>query len=167
MVLLTEKLYNNLGPVQKENDDLMNKYTREFIVKWACRMGYKQCLQETNEIVQQVLDNKTTVPDGMKAVTYCAGMRKASQTEFVAMWDKMMKSTDNSEKNTLIDALGCNEHEDLVKSYLQTSVGFTSDTPYTQSQRYRVFNSVQGNIPMVYHVIVDFMLENAEDVSYT
>jgi aminopeptidase N len=143
ILLLVENQYNKLTIEQSANDSLFDKFAREFAIKWNCRMQNATCLNDAFNIVKKVVETNYEAPIGLRSVIYCGGfMRQNSTNEWVKMWDRLKTTKDDVERRAIIDGLACS-NDDVIWEYLQSSLGGTSEIPYTsRTERLRVFNSV-------------------------
>lgn len=166
---LSEKFYkknkvpsNNVIP----NDDLPDRYGRDYAIYFACNSGNEDCLSDAYTQVHRYADHDYKIPNGLERI-YCSGLRGIkSKDEFINIWTKMSLTSDASFKSTLINALGCSDDPELLNAFLDTSIGSNgNNVNYTQSQRLAVFNSVlqsDSGLP----VIFDFLNRARNEINY-
>lgn len=145
MKLLSEKLYAAYPRVNSAIPDepIVNRFTRETAIHWACLSGNPDCRYDTYALVHVVGDHDRSVPKGLEEIIYCNGLRgNQSQDEWVSMWKKMQASSDEHERSLIIRSLGCSDDFESMRDFLASSIATNSDVVYLSDERLQVFESV-------------------------
>lgn len=160
MRLLSEKLYTKFKIVNHQipNEPLVDRFTREFAIKWACHSGNDDCLSDSLEQVRLAVNQTQNVSKGLEGAIYCSGLTGiGKRDEWIGMWKIMQASTDEGERSSIIKALGCSEDEELLSSYLDASLGTNSDVNFRTGERLQIFNSIKPSSAGV-KSIIDFLM---------
>jgi ERAP1-like C-terminal domain len=141
---LSEKYYSKFkleasGIIPIESLPL--RYGRALAIDLACNSGNVHCLEDTLALVKRYVNNGQRIPNGLESIL-CHGMRTSGENEFVNLWHEMQMTSDTTFKRTLIEALGCNSHEELLFDYLESTLGSGNSVNYTQVERGYVFSAV-------------------------
>ncbi|KAG5680753.1 hypothetical protein PVAND_010240 [Polypedilum vanderplanki] len=151
---------NNVIP----NDDLPERYGRDYATFFACNNGNELCLDDAYSLVKQYAHNDQLIPNGLERI-YCSGLRgTGKEDEFVAIWHKMSLTSDATFKSTLISALGCSDNTELLKDFLYSSLGSGNSVNYTTAQRQAVLSAVlqsYSGLP----VVLDFISKAQSEIT--
>lgn len=154
-------MYNSFEMVDNvvPKESLIDRYGREFAMKWACKTGNAKCLEDVQ--IEMAADN---IPKGLESVVYCYGLKSINnQGVWVKVWKKMQSLTYTNERMNLIRGLGCSEDEEVIKDYLDTSITGNSDVAYSSNERIAVFQSVfQSSIG--FKTIMSFVTDFDDDI---
>lgn len=128
---------------QIPNEPLVDRFTRELAIRWACQSGNEDCLKDSLEQVRLIVNQTQNIPKGLEEVIYCSGLKGVGKKDvWVGLWRKMQNSSDPEERSLIVTALGCSEDEELLKSYLEASLGSNSDTNFRTDERLLIFSSI-------------------------
>lgn len=157
--MLSAKLYASYKIVNNQipNEPLVDRFTRELAIRWACQSGNEDCLMDSLEQVRLVVNQTQNIPKGLEEVIYCSGLKGVGKKdEWIGLWRRMQNSSDLEERSLIIKALGCTEDDELLKSYLEASLGANSDTNFRSGERLLIFNSITPSSVGV-KTIVEFL----------
>ncbi|XP_062548157.1 aminopeptidase N-like [Armigeres subalbatus] len=157
---LLEYVYSTLS-IDTVSDDETNlhKFLKQTVSTWACRIEVDDCLNRTQVLLQETVDRNGLVHPDISAVTYCFGLRRASQREFVYLYDVLKASDNQALRTLLIDSLGCSADPIELRSYLYTAVGGEIQVNYTPAERRRVLNAVLAGSREGVDVMIDFLVD--------
>lgn len=121
-------------------EPLMDKYSRQEMIDFACRMNFDECLSKMNSQLVSYLDNydNMKLPVNLEASIFCYGLMtsaKANNSDFryfTQLWLIMQESQDTEYRLRIIDALGCFGSAIALFDYMETIT-----SPSTNSVRYR------------------------------
>ncbi|XP_053674119.1 aminopeptidase N-like [Anopheles nili] len=157
---LIENVYGTLVIDSVATDEtLLHKYLKQTISTWACMTGYTDCLAKTKALLTaEATGTGPAVHPDIASVTYCYGMRQASQVEFQYLYRKMMDSKNLAERTMLIDSLGCSQNKEFLKSFLMTSLG-NVEINYKADERRRVVQAVYSGSRTGVDALIEFLME--------
>lgn len=128
----------------------------------ACRFGSEKCLTDANDKLRELLNNNRIVHQNNRNAVYCAGVRNATDEDYLKMWDRLRAETVSAERLSLISGLACTRNTTRLTDYIQTTVASAESGIRfpLQSERYRVFNDIAGNGINGTTVAVKFLFDN-------
>jgi len=92
----------------------------------------------------------------LKYIVYCTAIKHGDQQEWDFAWDRYLNTTVSSEKETLLQALGCSREPWLLGRYLKRSI--TDNGGIRKQDSFRVFSAVSNNVwgqPIAFNFIKD------------
>ncbi|XP_033335065.2 aminopeptidase N-like isoform X1 [Megalopta genalis] len=119
---LTSKIYSSLD-FENSIDDHLKQLKRELILTWRCKAEGKDCVKKAKQLyINFKLNTFMGLPNHIspnaRAAVYCTAMRDADVNEWNFMWGQYLKADFASEKKTILEALGCNRNEKILRSYI-------------------------------------------------
>ncbi|XP_035898837.1 aminopeptidase N-like [Anopheles stephensi] len=126
------------------------KYLRQLITGWACRIGYRDCLDRSREALRKEFapaEQEPPIPihPDVRAVVYCYGLQEDANNEFQLMFQRLMASRNQAERTDLIDALGCSQNANNIITLLGTilfSATPDSNFVYLSDERNQLFRAI-------------------------
>uniref|UniRef100_A0A182UKW3 Aminopeptidase n=1 Tax=Anopheles melas TaxID=34690 RepID=A0A182UKW3_9DIPT len=141
------------------DERLLEKYLRQVIASWACRMEIESCLTATRDALErEVFDAEPVHPD-VSAVVYCYGLRTAPMVAFQYLFGKLLGSDNRGERQLLIDALGCANDTEQLSSYLLAAIGGELQVNFNAEERLSILQSVLSSRQGV-DALIEFLTEN-------
>uniref|UniRef100_A0A182QV74 Aminopeptidase n=1 Tax=Anopheles farauti TaxID=69004 RepID=A0A182QV74_9DIPT len=126
-----------------EDETLLEKYLKQLISTWACRVGYTECLRQTTEALHAAVETNTPVHPDVSYVVYCYGLKGATDDEYRWLFNQMISSRNEAERAVLIDALGCAQDQSQLVSLLTVAIGSNSELEsLLPSERSRIVSSI-------------------------
>lgn len=132
-------LFNKLGTDIITGEQRVDRYARTLAINIACQSQLEACLNQTTQKLHLLIENGTALAPDLISSVYCNGMRSANATLFYAIQQKMFQSTSQTERNTLISALGCTQNMMLLTNYLNLAI--IPGIPLTSTEKTRVLQS--------------------------
>uniref|UniRef100_A0A182Q8V0 Aminopeptidase n=1 Tax=Anopheles farauti TaxID=69004 RepID=A0A182Q8V0_9DIPT len=131
-------------------ESTLYKYLRQLITAWACRIGYKDCLQRSREALRKEYSPAAQEPavpvhPDVRAVVYCYGLQPDAGNEFQSIFQRVMASRNQAERTDLIDALGCARNADSIRTLLATivfSAAPGSNFVFLSEERNQMFRAI-------------------------
>lgn len=120
-----QALFTRLGTNIVNNEQRVDRYARTVAINIACQAQLDACLTQTTQSLQTMIDSGNALAPDLVTPVYCNGLRKAGGALFNAMKDKMMQSTSQTERNTIIASLGCTQDQNLLSSFLGMAIDST------------------------------------------
>ncbi|XP_035717445.1 aminopeptidase N-like isoform X1 [Vespa mandarinia] len=146
---LLDNVYKQVGFTDKPGDPQLTVFTRIDVLNWACSFGHDDCVD--NAVNQFYNWRKMPDPDtnnpispNLKSVVYCTAIRAGSQVEWEFAWQRYLNTNVGSEKDLLLQALGCSREVWILSRYLDWAV--TENSGIRKQDATRVFGSVARNI---------------------
>jgi aminopeptidase N len=119
---------------------------RNVAIGWACYVGSPECLEATNNRLKEVISTGQVLEADLRYAVLCNGLRQADESDYLAIWIIMTSNTQQADRNMMIDALGCSQNPDLLRTFLESTI-LVVDVNYSVAERIRILNSVvQGGI---------------------
>lgn len=151
---LVEKLYSGMGIDNKPDDTMLQKYSRRLAVNWACTLKHPECLAWTKtEFEGLLVDGQRLDPD-LKEYVICYGV---SATSWRNIWEMLIESRDQSDRSTLIDALGCLEDKDALNEIMDTTISTDEAINYRRPERNQLFTSILTRSTNGFEVTTEFL----------
>uniref|UniRef100_A0A182JBC8 Aminopeptidase n=1 Tax=Anopheles atroparvus TaxID=41427 RepID=A0A182JBC8_ANOAO len=138
-------VFDSLGDITTvpEDETLLQKYLKQLISTWACRVGYTECLRQTADALHTAVETNTPVHPDVSYVVYCYGLKGATDDEYRWLFDQMITSGNEAERTLLIDALGCAQDQSQLVSLLAVAIGGNSElNSLLNSERSRIVSSI-------------------------
>ncbi|XP_012230834.1 aminopeptidase N [Linepithema humile] len=146
---LLDNVYKQVGFTDKVGDPQLTVFTRIDVLNWACDFDYEDCV--VNAVQQFKNWRDTPNPDvnnpispNLKGVVYCTAIRVGGQSEWDFAWQRYRATNVGSEKDLLLQALGCTREIWLLNRYLDWTI--TENSGIRKQDVVRVFGSVASNI---------------------
>nr|XP_029707843.1 aminopeptidase N-like [Aedes albopictus] len=144
-----------------DTETTMEKYLKQTITTWACRVGLQDCIARTGNVLRTAVAANTPVHPDIATVVYCYGLHQTGQTEFVWLYERLLASKNQAERAVLIDSLGCSQEKEFLRSFLMTSIGSGATFNFLETERTRIVSSVYS----ASRIGVDALLEFLSDGS--
>ncbi|XP_058825930.1 aminopeptidase N-like [Topomyia yanbarensis] len=152
------------------DESLQEKYLKQSISWWACRIGASDCLTRTEAVFKAAVSQGTEVHPDISSVVYCYGSQSGTDEEFLWLYQRMFNSNNPAERTLLIDAMGCSQREDHLEAFLTTSIGsgVGVEVNYYDSERNRVLQAVYSGSRTGVDALIDFLndYDMADDLIY-
>ncbi|XP_053690823.1 aminopeptidase N-like [Sabethes cyaneus] len=168
---LIEEIYQTLKVVTvDESESLQQKYMKQTISWWACKIGMVDCLSKTKETLQEAVRGNVAVHPDVSSIVYCYGAQSASDEEFLWLYQRMFNSKNPAERTLLIDAMGCSQQDNQLSAYLTSSIGsgVGVEVNYYDSERTRVVQAVYSASRTGVDALIEFLndWDMADDFIY-
>ncbi|XP_063912538.1 aminopeptidase N-like isoform X2 [Zophobas morio] len=125
------------------SDNYLGQRIRKTVMKWACRKSDSECAITSHRLFRQWMEHKTIIPPNIRDVVYCTAIRQGNEAEWQFAFNRYLNTTSVTEKNVLLDALGCTTRKWLLSRYLGHLV--RNDSSIRIQDASRVFKSVCDN----------------------
>uniref|UniRef100_A0A182QWB6 Aminopeptidase n=1 Tax=Anopheles farauti TaxID=69004 RepID=A0A182QWB6_9DIPT len=141
------------------DERLLDKYLRQVVSSWACRMEIESCLSDTRIALEREVNGEEPVHPDVADLVYCYGLRTTSTTAFQYLYSKLQASDNRGQRSLLINALGCTIDSEQLSAYLLTAIGSELQVNYDPEERYYVLTSVLTSREGV-DALIQFLFEN-------
>lgn len=84
------------------------------------------------------------ISPNLRRIVYCNAIKFGGQEEWEFAWRRYLNANVGSEKNTLLDALGCSREVWILSRFLEWAV--KNDSGIRKQDVLRVFESVSSNV---------------------
>ncbi|XP_015604737.1 aminopeptidase Ey [Cephus cinctus] len=146
---LLDNVYKQTGFKDTPGDPQLTVFTRIDVLSWACSFGHEDCVR--NAVTQfhnwrnaPNPDKNNPVSPNLKSVVYCTAMRAGGEAEWDFAWQRYLKTNVGSEKDLLLNALGCTRETWILSRYLDWAI--TDNSGIRKQDAARVFGSVANNV---------------------
>lgn len=137
-------------------DDYITRRIRQTVLEWSCMSPDSTCAHQSRSKFRQLMINHYDVEPNLRTTVYCTAVREGSELEWEFAYEKYLETQSPSEKNMLLDALGCTKLSWLLSRYLKKLL----DDPSIRIQDAdRVFESVAKN-RVGTQIAFDFLRKN-------
>ncbi|XP_067012607.2 aminopeptidase N isoform X2 [Anabrus simplex] len=167
MLQLINPLYNKLQFEERLADTHLERLHRRLILHWACGLGHEQCVwnARTKFRVWMSQDSRKVetnpISPNLRAVVYCTAIKHGGSDEWNFAWKKYSAANVGSERENLLDALGCSSQPWLLNRYLNWML--SNESIIRKQDGFRVFASVNNNV-VGHSLAFNFLRNNWEDI---
>ncbi|XP_054003259.1 aminopeptidase N isoform X2 [Hylaeus anthracinus] len=145
---LLDNVYKQVGFKDNLGDPQLTVFTRIDVLTWACNFGHEDCVQNAMKQFHNWRNtpnpNKNNpISPNLKTVVYCTAIRVGGQTEWDFAWQRYLETNVGSEKDLLLNALGCSRDIWLLSRYLDWTI--TGNSGIRKQDVTRVVSSVANN----------------------
>jgi len=133
-------------------------------IKLACKAQSPKCLNDAYNQLSRYINGEGSITKGFEEIVICNAIRgSGKQTEWYNLFRKMQASEDSTFRTQIINGLGCSDDSDLIKEYLETTLGTNANTVYSQTERQAVFKSVLSS-DLGLQAALSFLVQNELDI---
>ncbi|XP_071514305.1 aminopeptidase Ey-like [Panulirus ornatus] len=150
-------LYDSVGFVDNLDDPHLEQLKRVKALSWACKLHYKDCVDNSVLLYSQwMLDqtNHSIISPNLRTTVYCTAIAAGGQKEWDFAWGQLLASTVRSQREKLLDGLGCTKRIWILSQYLEKA--FDEESGISKREALRAFTSVAKN-DMGRHLAWDFL----------
>ncbi|XP_072384886.1 aminopeptidase N-like isoform X3 [Diabrotica undecimpunctata] len=97
-------------------EDYRTRRIRTTVLNWSCRSSETRCAHLSKIQFRAWMFPGKRVEPNLQQIVYCTALREGGQIEWDFAYKKYIEITSPTEKNTLLDALGCTRHTWLLSS---------------------------------------------------
>ncbi|XP_022181225.1 aminopeptidase N-like isoform X1 [Myzus persicae] len=120
---LISPMYKITGFADNPRDDQLVIYKRSNLLSCACELGHTDCVRNAVAQFQNWKSNpqpekNNPISPNLKAIIYCTAISYGSEEEWDFAWKMYKMTTVASEKDLLLDALGCSRETWILARFL-------------------------------------------------
>ncbi|KAL1491457.1 hypothetical protein ABEB36_012054 [Hypothenemus hampei] len=167
MKTLLTPMYEKLGGlkmIQNEaNSDKLDKIKfQSLIANRSCKYGVEKCIDDATTLFKQWQENpeSNTIPKDLSGTIYCTALKYGGETEWNFLWQRYQQSNVATEKNSLLNVLGCTREVWLLNRYLNWSL---DDSKIRRQDSSSVFSSVASNDVGTF-IAKKFFFDNVKEI---
>jgi hypothetical protein len=153
-----------LGYDDLDGEPLMDKYSRQQMIDFACSMSFDECLSEMNsQLVSYLNDDNVKLPVNLEASIFCYGLMASAKANnddfhyFAQLWQIMQASQDTEYRLRIIDALGCFGNADALYDYMETMTAGTNAARYRQNEYWLVIHAAYSKTREGIEAVIRFL----------
>ncbi|KAG0718922.1 Aminopeptidase Ey [Chionoecetes opilio] len=146
LLSLLGPLYTAVGFQDSPTDPHLQQFKRVKMLKWSCKLGHQDCVQQSVSLFKQWRMNptdKSIISPNLRSTVYCVAIAQGGEEEWEFAWNQFLTSNVGSEKSKLLAALGCSKKIWILSRFLE--MAFTKDSGIRKQDAGRVFGSVALN----------------------
>lgn len=126
-----KNLADQLGWVNKKDDNHIKRYLRSAILRAACSAGDSDCVENATQIFKEWKSGKRAEIDvDLRTLVYYYGISNTGEEEWNWLYEKFLNTTEASEKSKLMYALAASRETWILNKYL----GYSLDSSKIRSQ---------------------------------
>ncbi|XP_042891237.1 aminopeptidase N-like [Penaeus japonicus] len=118
-------LYKAVGFEERRDDPYLELKKRRIAVRWACKLGHKDCLDKVLTLYRQWMsqpDNTSIISPNLKSTVYCRAIAEGGEAEWDFAWDQYLRTNVASEKTLLLSAMACSKEAWILSRYLGMAI---------------------------------------------
>ncbi|XP_058826206.1 aminopeptidase N isoform X2 [Topomyia yanbarensis] len=158
------KSFEELGFEDNPQDDHLQVMHRERIVGLSCKFGIDKCSVRAQTLFRRWMtdysDNQ--IPPNLKQVIYCTSLRDGGVPEWNFAYKRYKETDSASEKELILNALGCTVKPWLLSKYLNMTLD--SSSGILKQDGARAFQAVAKNYAGN-DIAFNFLYENIEQIA--
>uniref|UniRef100_A0A1B0D793 Aminopeptidase n=1 Tax=Phlebotomus papatasi TaxID=29031 RepID=A0A1B0D793_PHLPP len=156
--------YNSLGFDEQENETHVQLLHRARIVKLACTFGHDRCTNRAQYLFREWIrvPKVNNIKPNLKSTVYCVALREGGVAEWKFAYKQYLETTSASEKEVLLNALGCTRDPSLLSKYLNMTL--YPEYGIRKQDGARAFSAVASN-SVGFEIAFDFLQSNIEQIS--
>lgn len=155
---LLQDIYPTLAVDSQPEETMLQRYLKQFITTWACRIGHGDCLEKMQAALVAAHQANTPVHPDIATAVYCNGLAGASNEAFLWVYDQFKNSRNQAHRTVLIDALACSRNSEQLTSFLTVALGSGSEFDgLLATERTRIVSAVYGASREGVDAVIDFL----------
>ncbi|KAK9876074.1 hypothetical protein WA026_011185 [Henosepilachna vigintioctopunctata] len=143
-------------------DDYLSLRIMKTVLEWSCRSVESRCAIRAHNLYRQWMQRSIVIQPNIRHIVYCTAIRQGGKPEWDFAYHEYKRTNSPTEKNVLLDALGCTKHEWLLSRYLNIVLDDESYSMRVQDAD-RIFESIANN-KAGSRLAFDFLRRNWRDL---
>ncbi|XP_044005748.1 membrane alanyl aminopeptidase-like [Aphidius gifuensis] len=158
---LTEVIYQFLTFNGTRDEQLRTKLLRNLILSTSCLMNNTDCLKNAKLTFENWMNNKFINPD-VKSFVYCVGIRHGNESDWENVFSRLNNTELHSEKELLINGLGCTKNETKINKLLNYSIYAGYEIP--KQYQINIFNAALTGNPENVKIVLNYFSKNINNI---
>uniref|UniRef100_A0A182JF00 Aminopeptidase n=1 Tax=Anopheles atroparvus TaxID=41427 RepID=A0A182JF00_ANOAO len=156
---LLADIYPTLALTERPEETMLQRYLKQFLTTWACRVGYGDCLEQMRQALVAAQQANTPVHPDVATAVYCNGLAAdAGNDAFVWVYEQFKNSNNQAYRTVLIDALACSRNPAQLSSFITVALGTGSEFDgMLATERTRIVSAVYGASREGVDAVIDFL----------
>ncbi|XP_045467172.1 aminopeptidase N-like isoform X3 [Harmonia axyridis] len=125
-------------------DDYLSLRIMKTVLEWSCRSTESRCAIMAHNLYRKWMQGSITIQPNVRHIVYCTAIRQGGKAEWDFAYHEYKRTNSPTEKNVLLDALGCTKHEWLLSRYLNIVLNDETFSMRIQDAD-RIFESISHN----------------------
>ncbi|KAK7075936.1 hypothetical protein SK128_026115, partial [Halocaridina rubra] len=158
-------LYDSMGFLARDDIEAEEQKKHILALAWACDLGHEECVKNSVNVFSLWMkspNNNRIIHPNMKKTVYCTAIAEGGEAEWDFAFSQYLQAARESEKDRLLEALGCSKNKDILHRYL--SMAFTKGSSIKKSDSMLVFTSVAKNV-VGKDVAWNFLMRNGRSIA--
>lgn len=157
-----KKLYQLVGFEDQPNSDQLKVYIRTAVLRTACHLGLQDCIDKSVQKFHEWFheanaDVNNKISPNIRNTVYCTAIKYGNLDYWEFAWERFQRTNVASEKEILLQSLGCSRDPSILIRYLEMAIDPKSGI--RKQDAIYVFRAVSSN-PIGERIVFDFMREN-------
>ncbi|XP_059621978.1 aminopeptidase N isoform X2 [Phlebotomus argentipes] len=156
--------FQHLGFDEKDDENHVQLLHRARIVRLACTFDYDRCTNRAQFLFREWIrvPKLNNIKPNLKDTVYCVAIREGGVHEWRFAYKQYLETTSASEKEVLLNALGCTRDPSLLSKYLNMTL--YPESGIRKQDGARAFSAVASN-SVGFEIAFDFLQSNIEQIS--
>ncbi|KAG8235179.1 hypothetical protein J437_LFUL015485 [Ladona fulva] len=147
-------------------DEHLKILTRVIALDWACHLGEENCISEAKQrfaLWMKAHETNTSyrISPDLRGIVYCNGIKYGSTSEWEFAWQRYLDSNVGTERDVILDSLGCTREVPLLQKYL--GMLLNSSSGIRKQDGHAAFATIANN-PLGSFLAFDFLRNSWNDI---
>lgn len=158
MQILLDKVFNEFGAEEIQNEPHYHKHIRNIAISWACQAHLPACLNQTYDKLNELIKGQRTgFSTDHEPAIFCNGLLVADEPEFNFMWNLFNSTNDNSRRTFYLQSIGCMENERILTQFVERILTSNDLDNEINDEWFTILQAVYLNGPVGLRVALKFM----------
>ncbi|XP_034947292.1 uncharacterized protein [Chelonus insularis] len=150
-------VYNKLQFEEKLYENTEDKLLRIEIIKYACLLGNANCKQRSKQLFNNWRTNSSALfPVNLRRIILCTAIKWGNENNWFYLWAQYTKTSLPSEKDVMLQALGCTQNRTIINKLLIFAVLSNLEI----EENLKIFSSIYASGLNGMEQTLDFMFKN-------
>ncbi|XP_068228727.1 aminopeptidase N-like [Palaemon carinicauda] len=160
-------LYEEFGFEVKDNMDQQEQFKQMLAIAWACDLGHEDCIENAGRLFNDWMESpdevNSFISPNIRATVYCSAIAEGTVNEWNFAWNQYLRSSSQSEKHRILEALGCSRDAEILLKYL--NLAFAENSDIKKDDALKVYTSVAKR-PAGRELAWQFLTNNIQRIIY-
>ena len=124
VIYLLSPLYKKIGFHHKQGEARSTTLNRKSVLHWLCKCGHEDCVKNAISLFGIWMNNTSSnkIDINLLDIVYTTAIKLGGETEWNFLWERFLKSTDESERQQIIYALAASTKQNLILRLLDATL---------------------------------------------
>ncbi|XP_070155132.1 aminopeptidase N-like [Polyergus mexicanus] len=168
---ILDGVLEQIGYEEHSEDNILTKYLRQEVAKWACIIEHPKCIQMAKQNLERHIIHSEKLLPWWKQWTYCNGIK--AEEDLNGIWSTMLEKWALDSDNRILEFLTCIAHPNPIQEYLNTkTLQVYLDLKFSQKDIFSKFQDIDRVnrflMMIMKHVkndvLLEYVLQNFEEI---